>query len=280
MDELLTADDLGARRAHRVRRTAAMTLSYREEDSRLLGTDESDHSVLIDSLLHGRLFDQWTLWEAAAYLRLPSGGPFVVIAAEVAVEGVGREALPQMESKLRSLDLYSAWRLLPDLHVGIVHVKTERHLAKVLALVSRMARNRVGVSPRFDNLREAAQALRYARVVLRGSFDPEHPVMLFDGSILGCAAVSAPEVMVKLVSPIIECFAELADDDRETLFETFRVWLDNDGSPQAVSEVLFCHTNTVRYRLHRIEQRTGRSLSRPRDLAELCLAFEVHRRLM
>jgi DNA-binding PucR family transcriptional regulator len=36
----------------------------------------------------------------------------------------------------------------------------------------------------------------------------------------------------------------------------------------------------VRHRLRRIEKRTDRSLSRPRDLAELCLAFEVYRRLM
>jgi DNA-binding PucR family transcriptional regulator len=35
----------------------------------------------------------------------------------------------------------------------------------------------------------------------------------------------------------------------------------------------------VRYRLRRIEQRTGLSLSRPRDAAELCLTFEVYRRL-
>jgi DNA-binding PucR family transcriptional regulator len=48
----------------------------------------------------------------------------------------------------------------------------------------------------------------------------------------------------------------------------------------AAAELLCCHPNTVRYRLRRIEKRTGRSLSRPRDLAELCLAFEVHRRLI
>jgi len=258
--------------------TAAMTLSYQEEQSRLLRTDKSERSVLIDSLLHGRVFERWSVWEAADYLRLPSGGPFVVIVAEVG--DLGSEALPQIESKLRSMDLYSAWRLLPDLHVGIVHLQTDRHLAKVLALVSRMAKNRVGVSPRFDDLRETAQALLYVRVVLRGRFDPGHPVTVFDGSILGCAAVSAPEVMVKLVTPIIECFAELADNEREILFETFRVWLQQDGSLRAVGEMLFCHPNTVRYRLHRIEQRTGRSLSRPRDVAELCLAFEVHRRLM
>jgi DNA-binding PucR family transcriptional regulator len=47
----------------------------------------------------------------------------------------------------------------------------------------------------------------------------------------------------------------------------------------ATAEVLVCHPNTARYRLRRIEKRTRRSLSRPRDPAELCLAFEVHRRL-
>jgi DNA-binding PucR family transcriptional regulator len=56
--------------------------------------------------------------------------------------------------------------------------------------------------------------------------------------------------------------------------------LQKDGSLNAAGELLFCHPNTVRYRLHRIEQRTRRSLSRPRDVAELCLVFEVHRRLM
>jgi GGDEF-like domain len=80
------------------------------------------------------------VWKAADYLRLPSAGPFVVIAAEV--EGVDSEALPHIESRLRSMDLYSAWRLLPDLHVGIVHVKTEKQLAKVSELLSRLATTR------------------------------------------------------------------------------------------------------------------------------------------
>jgi DNA-binding PucR family transcriptional regulator len=63
-------------------------------------------------------------------------------------------------------------------------------------------------------------------------------------------------------------------------FDTFRAWLDNDASVDASAEALFCHPNTVRKRLRRIEQRTGRSLSRPRDVIELTLALEVHRRLM
>jgi hypothetical protein len=71
-------------------------------------------------------------------------GPFVVIAAEVPV--IGTEALQDIESKLRSLDVFSAW-LLPDIHVGIVHCRNDIHLANVLALVSGMATNRVEVSP-------------------------------------------------------------------------------------------------------------------------------------
>jgi hypothetical protein len=257
--------------------TAAMAIAYRAEQTRRLHGDESERKVLIDSVLHGRLFEQSSVWEAADFLRLPAKGPYVVIAAEA---GVGTEALPGVESKMRSMDVFSAWRRLPDLHVGIVHVKTLEQLGNVLALVSRLATGRVGVSAQFDDLRDTATALRYARVTLHGRPDQGPRVTQFDGSILSTAALSAPEVMVKIVTPTIECFAELSHEERNILFDTFRVWLENDGSLRTAGELLFCHPNTVRYRLHRIEQRTGRSLSRPRDVAEVSLAFEVHRLLM
>jgi PucR C-terminal helix-turn-helix domain/GGDEF-like domain len=258
--------------------TGAMAVGYRDEQARQMLNDQSARAVLIDSLLQGRLIDQSSLWEAADRLRLPSVGPFVIIAADVLIAGT--EALPGIESKLRSIDVFSAWRLLPDQQIGIVHVKADLQLGNVLALVSRLATSRVGVSAHFDDLREAPQALRFARVMLRGRPQLGTPVAVFDGSILATAAASAPEVMVNLVSATLQGFADLADNEREILFETFRVWLETDGSLRATGELLFCHPNTVRYRLHRIEQRTGRSLSRPRDVAELCVAFEVHRLLM
>jgi sugar diacid utilization regulator len=200
------------------------------------------------------------------------------MAAEV--PAVSIEALPGIESKLRSLDVYSAWRLLPDLQVGIVHVKSKRHLDKIVALVSRLGTNRIGVSARFDDLRDTPHALHFAKVMLRGRPDEASPVAVFDGSILATAAVSAPDVMVKLIGAALDGFDDLPDDERAMLFETFRVWQDNDASVRSAAEVLVCHPNTVRHRLRRIEKYTGRSLSRPRDVAELCLAFEVHRRLM
>jgi hypothetical protein len=110
---------------------------------------------------------------------------------------VGMEALPEIESKLRSLDVYSAWQRLPDAQVGIVHVNSDHQFQKVLGLVSRMAAGRVGVSARFDDLRDTPQAVHFAKVSLHGRADRTSQVAVFDGSILATAAVSAPEVMIK-----------------------------------------------------------------------------------
>jgi len=257
---------------------SVMVAGYREEQKRQLLGEASQRPFLIDSLLDGRAIDRWSLCEVASSLRLPASGPFVVMAAEV--PAVGSEALPEIESKLRSLDAYSAWRLKPDLQVGIVHVQSERRLDQIVALVSRLATNRVGVSAPFDDLRDAPHALHFARVMLRGRPDEASSVAVFDGSILAAAAVAAPEAMVKSIGNALQGFDDLPDHERKMLFETFRVWQDTDGSVRDTAEALFCHPNTVRHRLHRIEKRTRRSLSRPKDVAELCLVFEVHRRLM
>jgi len=255
-----------------------LVAGYRDEQKRQLLAEGSQHLSLVDALLEGRAFDEWSLREVAGSLRLPINGPFVVIAAQVRT--VGGEPLPEIESKLRSLDIFSTWRLLPDVQVGIVHVTSDQKLDTVVALMSRTTTTRVGVSAAFGDLRDTPQALHVARMMLRGPTDSTSSVAVFDGSILATAALSAPELMVQTVGAALDGFGDLADEDREMLFETFRVWQDTDASVGGAAEVLFCHPNTVRHRLRRIEKRTGRSLSRPRDVAELCLAFEVHRRLM
>jgi sugar diacid utilization regulator len=105
--------------------------------------------------------------------------------------------------------------------------------------------------------------------LLHSRSDRTSPVALFDGSIL--AAASAPAVMVKSARAVLDDLADLPDEERDILFETFRVWQDNEASADSAAKVLFCHPNTVRQRLRRIETHTRRSLSRPRDVAELCL---------
>jgi hypothetical protein len=258
--------------------SSALTAGNHAERERQLIDAASRRPALMDALLQGRILDEWSVWETANHLRLPCQGPYAVVAANL--PGIGTAALPDIDSKLRSLDVYSAWRLLPDLQVGITHVKSDQQFDKILALLLRTTTTQVGVSARFDDLRDTPQALHIAKVMLRGRTDNGSRIAVFDGSILATAAVSAPAVMVKSVSNVFSGFDDLGEEERELLFETFRVWQESDASMSTTAEALVCHPNTVRYRLRRIEQRTGRSLSRPRDVAELCLAFEVRRRLM
>jgi len=256
----------------------ALVAGYRDEQKRQLLAEVSQRLSQVDALLEGQAFDDWSLRDLAGHLRLPINGPFVVIAGHI--PSAGDEPLPEIESKLRSLDIFSAWRRLPDLQVGIVHVASSQGLDRVVALLSRMTTVRVGVSAAFGDLRDAPRALHVARVMLHGPTDSTSSVAVFDGSILATAAVSAPEAMIKTVGAALDGFRDLPDEERVLLFETFRVWQDNDALVSAAAAQLFCHPNTVRHRLRRIEKHTGRSLSRPKDVAELCLAFEVHRRLM
>jgi sugar diacid utilization regulator len=256
----------------------AVVAGYRDEQKQQLLAEGSHRLSLVDALLEGRAFDEWSLQEVARSLRLPVNGPFVVVAAQVPTGG--DEPLRAIASKLRSLDIFSAWQLLPDVQVGVVHVKSDRKLDVVVALLSRVTTARVGVSAVFGDLRDTPRALHVARMMLRGPTDSTSSVAVFDGSILTTAAVSAPEAMIRTVGAALDGFGDLPDDEREMLFDTFRVWQDTEGSVRGAAEVLSCHPNTVRHRLRRIEKRTGRSLLRPRDVAELCLAFEVRRRLM
>ena len=256
----------------------AMFTGYREERRRQVIEEMSQGAMMMDTLLHGHTQDSWRLWEIANYLRLPTEGPFAVIAADVPC--VGYEALPNIASKLRSLGVFSAWRLMPDLQVGIAHVASERHRDNIIGLLGRVATDRIGVSACFEDPLDTPIALHFAKVSLRGPHRANTHVAVFDGSMLATAAVSAPSVMVKSASTALNGLSDLPDMDRGILIHTFQTWLDNDASVRTTAEALFCHPNTVRKRLHRIEQRTGRCLSRPRDLIELSLAFEVQRRLM
>ena len=59
----------------------------------------------------------------------------------------------------------------------------------------------------------------------------------------------------------------------EVLLETLMSLLEHNASPTHAAEALFCHRNTVIYRMRQIEQLTGRSLHVPRDRLILALGL-------
>lgn len=260
--------------------TQAMSSAYRQQLTMQILEREEERSALVEALLSHRITDTQSLWEAADLLRLPTSGPYVVVAAEL--PAIGKLGLPTIENKLSVRDIRSAWRLLPDLQVGIVHLRGPAPTDTLGALVDVLrhaATARVGISPPFQELSETSDALRFARLAVGGKPLADSLVAVFDETPLAVAAVSAPEVMAKIRSSVLARLDALPDDERTILFDTFQAWVQAGGSANDTATAIYCHPNTVRHRLHRIEELTSRSLSRPKDLAELCLAFEVERRL-
>jgi hypothetical protein len=253
--------------------TDAMASAYRHQSMHQVLEDEAERAALTEALLDGRTITDYSVWEVAQLLRLPLSGPYVVIAAECPT--LGKQALPEISAKLRAVDIYSAWRLLPDLQVGIAQVPSSRKRDTMLGLIERQAVKRVGVSPQFHELTNTAQALRYARVAMTARSSENGGVTVFDNSVLAVAAVSAPEVTKKVATIILGQFDDLPTEEKDVLFDTFKSWLTNKGSITTAAAQLHVHPNTVRHRLHRIEQHTGRSLAVPDELAEMCLAFAV-----
>jgi sugar diacid utilization regulator len=253
--------------------TDAMADAYRDTVSRKVLNQAAERAALVEALIDGRIGGRADLWEIAQMLKLPARGPYVAVAAECA--SLGRSALPGIEAKLHSLEITSAWRLLPDVELGLVHVRDDAMLDILKDTLSGRAVNRIGVSSPFGDLRNTPQGVKYARIAL--SLEPRDGTLLtsFEATPLSIAAVSAPDVMKQVASAVLAGFTDVDDRERAVLFSTFRVWADAGGSINDAAQRLHCHANTVRHRLRRVEEVTGRSLSRPIELAELCLAFEV-----
>ncbi|MFE2937625.1 PucR family transcriptional regulator [Streptomyces sp. NPDC059255] len=256
--------------------TQEMADGYREEITSQTLTREAERSAVMEALLEGRL-DETHVYEAADILRLPAQGPYVVIAAQV--PEVARHALPRVQDALHALGVASAWRLLHDAEVGIARLPTARPCVKDLAdALENAAKGSVGISPPYHDLRTSADALKLARIALRGAHDGQR-VTVFDRDPLAIAAAGAPQIMRTVARTILGPLDQAPEHDRALLLGTFGAWLDAGGSADRAATALFCHPNTVRHRLRRLQDRTGRTLSHPRDLAELTLAFEIDRRI-
>src|SRR5258705_3182365 len=106
--------------------TTEMAMSYRDAMTEQILRQDQERSAIVEALVSGSVADTATVWEAADLLALPYQGLFVVVTAEPPT--LARHALPNIESRLRDRGIGSAWRLLPDLHVGIVSLRTPNTL--------------------------------------------------------------------------------------------------------------------------------------------------------
>lgn len=80
------------------------------------------------------------------------------------------------------------------------------------------------------------------------------------------------DALIELLAPLNELVSR---DANGHLLRTLRSWFDHDGQPQACAEALGVHRNSLRYRLERIAELTGKDVSQLGDLVELYIGIQL-----
>ncbi|WP_460789957.1 PucR family transcriptional regulator [Nocardioides maradonensis] len=247
----------------------AVTEAYRMTTAELMLRQQRRRGALVEAVLTGQTSSDAGPWDAAALLGLPPDGELVVVAAETG--RLAEEALPGIERELAAANIASAWRLTPALQLGIVAVRPDQS-DELLEILGAVARNRVGVSPLYRPISGSPRALQLARAALTMRPSGSPGVTMFGDSPLAALMAQAPGEGDRLAEEVLGSVLTLPDDDRDALLETLAAYLEAAGSADVAATVLHCHPNTVRYRLRRIQELTGRSTSDAFALAELAAA--------
>lgn len=251
-----------------------VTDAYRETVGERARRNEQARNAMLDVLLRGDLGDGARLWECASTLRLPHQGTFVVVAARPPRPGA--ESIPHAEEALRARGVQSAWRVEVDTHVGVLVLSDRVGIDRLCALLTDLTSGPVGLSEPYTNLEQTPAALRQARLAYAASASGDELVR-YEQVPIAVLIASAPDAAKTVAQTILGAVLALPDPECELLLGTLRVWFAEDGATSAAAGRLHVHRNTVRYRLRRLEELTGRSLTRPTGLAELHLALEAAR---
>lgn len=236
---------------------------------------ERERTLLIDALLEGRAQDLPRLADVARILDLPEAGAFVVVVAEN--PDAGAEGLPDIEVSLRAERVPCAWRLRSQHQIGVVVVGPGvpgPSLDSVCGLLAKHAVCRVGVSPVYRELGDTARHVALADLALACLPAGTTDVARFDDHPLDALVARSPDLSQRVVRLVLDPVLQL-DDEGVVLLETLDAWIASGGSTTRAAARMFCHRNTVRNRLQRIETLTGRRLSDPAALAELCMAVKA-----
>ncbi len=255
--------------------SSIVTEAYRGALADRARRDSQRRAVLVGSLLDGDDGTAEQALETVRVLNLGGSGDFVVVSAESPTPG--GEGLPDVERALRRANVASAWRLEHDHQDGLVALRFGFGIEQLVEALGGIATGRVGVSQPFARIDRATDARRQARVACAAGTPGTPGVLAYGDQPLAVLLASSPEPARSVIDAVLGPVLALPPDDAAVVLETARGWLAADGSTSAAARQLHVHRNTVRYRIRRLEELTGRDLARPVDAAEVHVALECAR---
>lgn len=225
------------------------------------------------SLLHALLNGETSAVVASELgreLALPERGRYAVIALRPGLPG--GPTLPLAELPTWISGLRAVWQTHHDVTFGVVVLKDAA--PGVLDDGLSAAGVRVGISAAVFGLTELGRARRQAELAER-TLGRGTGVALFEERLTQAMLAMAPDVALQMQSQVLAPVLELDEATRDVLLETLRAWRTAEGSMAEAAKALYCHRNTILYRLRKLERLTRRSLSSPHDMIEIVLAAEA-----
>ncbi|NUL21789.1 PucR family transcriptional regulator [Streptomyces lunaelactis] len=227
--------------------------------------------LILAALLETRNEPEFTR-DAAAILDLPLDGRFAV-AVVGATPPYGRA--PQTTPEVRGIRILRHACGRRDVLVADLG---DRPLDALASGLDAGPGFRIGISPVVQGLESLPRARDMAGLALR-TCRADGEIARLDSRLPEGLLISRPDLSAELAHGVLRPMYDLEPADRDTLFDTVSVWIENGGSAVQAARHMLCHRNTVLNRLRRFEQTTGLALPRPRDLVQLPLALDAHRLL-
>lgn len=246
--------------------------SYRETEVLLAHTDAQIQSRLVRTLFDDHSGNPARVLEVLRILGFPERGAYTV----VAIDTEPTAPLPgRLTAALRDIGIRSVWDAQIDAYIGLLSAISPGTLERATATVSACVTDRVGVSAAFTAPHVITAALAEARLASR-SVRPGSPATVrFGDEPVAHLLVAVPEAGRRAAAQILGPVLDLPSAERDELIGALESWYRCGGSAAAVAEIMHCHRNTVRYRLRKIRDLTGRDTTDPRQSAELYLALEA-----
>lgn len=251
-----------------------ITAAYHDMDTRRTVRRAERNAVLVDCLVRGILSDPDAVFAKLNELCIDSTGRYCIVVAPVQIPG--DPPLSQIEELLRRESLSSAWQLASDAQIGIVAIRNPQNIKRLKMVLRSREAACVGISVPVSGL-ELPIGRRLAHLACATVTDRSPVAMFGDDVSLSALAAASPEVVRMLSARNLGRIFKLPKTARDQLFETFERWLEYHGSVRQTAQALRRHPNTIRYRLAKIQELTNRTLSSPRDVADLTLLIRFER---
>ncbi|TNY34471.1 PucR family transcriptional regulator [Thermomonospora catenispora] len=249
---------------------ATLVDSYRTESARLQRRDLQRRQNFLDGLVDGRGTDPLFSKEAREVLGLAPGDPVACVVA--LLEDPPDEPLRGPQDRLERLGVLSHWHVRGGAYFGLVSHPGLTVDELVEALRPGVA-GRVGVAEAPEGVTGFATAYRLAARAAESLPRGAQQIATVRGRLPEVLVTGSPEVVPVLVRETIGPLLAQPPNHRDVLLRTLAALLECNGSPTQAAQALFCHRNTVIYRVKQIESLTGRDLQNARDRLELSLGL-------